>query len=185
MAARRCSKALCSAVAFLSAVALAQDAGVDWKVYGTASVGEQTLCFFEAKGVAHMAGGHVRVWTKCLSQKALDAVDTTKDHGALISKEAARKLVEGYVPPIASLQPMNSDQGLAVTLYEVTANTGSIQPRASILYELNCPERMMRELSMSVRSGGKVGFSDKPTHWQYVPPEGNGAALLKLVCPAQ
>lgn len=187
MATRTCINVLCGSAAFLSAIAFAQEqtASVDWKAYGAASLGEQTLCFYDAKGVVHVAGDHVRVWTKCLSQKALDGVDTKTDHGDLISKEAARKIVQGYVPPIASLQSLDADQGLAVTVYEVTANTGSVQPQASILYELNCPERMMHELSMSIRSGGKGGFSDKPTSWRHVPPEGNGAALLKLLCPAR
>jgi hypothetical protein len=29
---------------------------------------------------------------------------------------------------------------------------------------------------------GKEGLSDKPSSWEYVPPEGSGATLLKILC---
>jgi len=44
---------------------------------------------------------------------------------------------------------------------------------------------MMRELSIFVASRGKSGSIDKPRDWQYVPPEGNAANLLKISCPKQ
>jgi hypothetical protein len=50
---------------------------------------------------------------------------------------------------------------------------------------LNCCERMMRSLSVSVYTEGKHGFQNKPTDWDYVPPEGNAALLLKILCPKQ
>ncbi|MFK4442940.1 hypothetical protein ABH944_003277 [Caballeronia udeis] len=81
-------------------------------------------------------------------------------------------------------QNLNADRILTVTQYEVTADTGTIDPQASILYELNCRDRMMRELSIPIHAGNKNGFSDKPGEWKYVPPEGNSARLLKMLCAA-
>jgi hypothetical protein len=45
--------------------------------------------------------------------------------------------------------PFIGDAGpnLSIVQYEVAADKSHIQPRASIFYELNCPERMLRELS--------------------------------------
>jgi hypothetical protein len=42
---------------------------------------------------------------------------------------------------------------------------------------------MMRELSFDIMVNGKSGSLDKPSDWKYVPPEGNGASLLKILCP--
>jgi hypothetical protein len=65
------------------------------------------------------------------------------------------------------------------------ADAGTIDPQASIFYELNCRDRMMRELSISIHARSKSGSLNSPTEWKYVPPEGNGARLLKILCRAQ
>ena len=61
---------------------------------------------------------------------------------------------------------------------EQLADLSYIQPFSRIFYEFNCPEKMSRELSISMLSGRE----DRPTNWQYIPPEGNGANLNKLLC---
>jgi len=71
---------------------------------------------------------------------------------------------------------------MVITGYEETANISNIQPRARIFYELNCSDRMLRELSIYVQANGKAGSRDKPGDWSNVPPEGNGASLLKILC---
>jgi hypothetical protein len=40
----------------------------------------------------------------------------------------------------------------------------------------------MQRLSTYVRANGKEGYKDKPSSWEHVPPEGNGARLLKILC---
>src|SRR6266851_4094922 len=47
----------------------------------------------------------------------------------------------------------------------------------------SCAERMLRELSISIQTKGQGGSRDKPGDWKYVPPEGNAARLLKILCP--
>jgi hypothetical protein len=122
-------------------------------------------------------------WAKCLLQKDLDSVDFDGDLGKKIVDSGAQKVIQGYIPPIALVEDMDYDQAIGVIQYEETANLSNIQPQARFFYELNCSERMMRRLSTYVRgSNGKEGFSDKPSNWEYVPPEGSGARLLKILC---
>jgi hypothetical protein len=167
------------AFALALAAASAWGADVDWKVYGTAS-DMGVVCFYDAKGVVTRPA--LRVWTKCLLQKDVDSVDVNSELGKKIVDSGARKLIEGYVPPIALVEDMDGDQAIGVIQHEETANLGNFQPQAQFFYELNCSERMMRRLSTYVRSKGKEGFDNKPSSWDHVPPEGNGARLLKILC---
>ena len=163
----------------------AHAADVDWKFYGAASVSGAELCFYDANGVVRMPDGNVRAWTKCLAQQDMDAIDTKHDLGGKVVENAARKIVEGYVPPIVASGIMNFDQVPAIAAYEEIANLRIINPHSSIFYELNCGQKMLRELSISVSINGKNGSIDEPSPWKFVSPEGNGASLLKLLCPAQ
>jgi hypothetical protein len=158
----------------------AQAADVDWKMYGAASIPDRVVCFYESKGL--VAQPTLRVWTKCLLQKDLDSVDFDSELGKKIIENAVRKMTDIYVPPIALVEDINFDQAMEVAGCEETANLSNIQPQASIFYELNCSERMMRQLSTHVLVKGKGRSDDKPKSWEYVPPEGNGARLLKILC---
>jgi hypothetical protein len=75
--------------------------------------------------------------------------------------------------------------GTQITQYEQIANISNIEPHAKIFYELNCSERMSRELNMYFQVNGKNGSRDKPSDWKFVSPEGNGARLLKILCQQQ
>jgi hypothetical protein len=80
------------------------------------------------------------------------------------------------------VEDVNFDQAMEVAGWEEAANLSNIQSQAQLFYELNCSERMMRRLSTSVRVKGKDRFDDKPSSWEHVPPEGNAARLLKILC---
>jgi len=112
----------------------------------------------------------------------MDSVDIKKDFGGKILNNTAHKFLELYVPPIARIETIDADQRMTITQYEETANIGDLKPQSTILYELNCSERMSRELSMDFQVNGKSGALHKPSDWRYVPPEGNGARLLKMLC---
>jgi hypothetical protein len=94
-----------------------------------------------------------------------------------------------YVCGLAATQDrenLNFDQVLAITTYEVIADRAYLQPLARMLFELNCSERLFRQLSMSLNPPGEQSVSSETTgEWKHVPPEGNNADLLKLVCPQQ
>jgi hypothetical protein len=160
----------------------AEAADVDWKMYGGASVGGPSYCFYDAKSVAHTSNGNMRVWTKCLTQKDLDGLNIKSDIGRKIVDNAARKLVDKYVPPIAAAGMIDADQIITAIQYEETANLSSIEPEARFFMELNCSERMDRRLSTYLNVNGKVGFENMPSDWEYVPPEGSSATLLKILC---
>jgi hypothetical protein len=75
---------------------------------------------------------------------------------------------------------------VGIVTAEQTANIAHIQPSAQIYYEINCTDRMLRELSITVRtSGGATEGKHTPSNWRDVPPEGNAATLLKLLCRPQ
>jgi hypothetical protein len=161
----------------------AQTLDVDWKVYGWASVGGDSACFYDTNSVVQRSDGHIRVWTKCLLLKDMDSLDIKKAFNGKILENAARKVSQYYVPPIAVVdQTIDLDRSIVITQYEETANIADVKPVARIFYELDCPERMMRELSIDL---GKRGSANKPSDWKYIPPEGNGAVLLKILCPVR
>jgi hypothetical protein len=149
-----------------------QTLGVDWKVYGWASVDGDSACFYDTNGIAQRSDGHMRVWTKCLLLKDMDRIDVKKDFGGKILENAARKVSRHYVPPIAVVdQSIDFDRSIVITQYEETANIADVEPVARIFYELDCSERMMRELSIDLRASGKRRSTDKPSDWKHIPPE--------------
>ncbi len=158
---------------------------VDWKLYGGVSVAGPTFCFYDANSVGRTSSGYIRVWTKCLTQKALDGVDSKSDLNTKIVHNAARKIIEGYVPPIIVIGESEFKEIAGIVGYEETANLGALDPQARIFYELNCSERMMRRLSTSIHANGRSDFQDEPSKWEFVPPEGNATTLLKILCHKQ
>jgi hypothetical protein len=177
--------ALGGVVGLASTIAFAASAAdVDWKVYGFASVAGTEVCFYEAMGVDRTPDRHLRVWTKCLSQKDMEAVDIKNDFGGKILENATRKMYgrSPYMPPIARVESIDFDQATIVTVFEETANISYIRPHSTIFYELNCPQKMLRELSLSIEVNGQHGSRDTPSEWRFIPPEGNWASLLKILC---
>ncbi|HET9686943.1 MAG TPA: hypothetical protein VFP79_07155 [Pseudolabrys sp.] len=178
--------AVAVAMIALACCKMAQAADVDWKFYGGASVDGDSYCFYDSKGIVRTFDSHfshVRVWTKCLLQADLNKIDIKKDYGGQIVDSAARKMLDNYVPPVAIAKNLDADARIAVAGYEEIANISDTEPVSRIFYELDCSQRMMRELSIFVRANGKKGFRDKPRGWKHVPPEGNGTTLLKILCP--
>lgn len=160
----------------------AQAADVDWKLYGSASVTGTSFCFYDAHSAARTSSGYIRVWTKCLAQKDLESADKNDDVSRKIVESAARKITEGYVPPIVVIGKMDFAQIPEISAYEEIANLNSIGPRARFFEELNCSERMDRRLSTYLIINGESRQKDTPSDWEYVPPEGNVATLLKILC---
>jgi len=165
----------------------AKAADVDWKLYGGASVAGPSFCFYDAKTVTRIAtSGYIRVWTKCLAQKDLDGVNMNDEVGKKIADNAADRIAAGYVPPIIVIGEMEFQQIPEIVGYEEIANVVSaIEPQSLIFEEMNCAERMMRNLSIRLNVNGQRALNKTPGEWDYVPPEGNGAMLLKLLCPRQ
>ena len=131
-----------------AAASSAQASDVDWKMYGGASVSGAEICFYDAKGAVRTPDKYVGVWTKCLSQKDIDNVDIKHDFSGRIVENAARKMINGYVPPIALVEDIDFDQATVITGYEETANISGIKPHSNIFYEINCSQKMLRESAL-------------------------------------
>lgn len=158
-------------------------ADVDWKAYGFPTFEGPNVCFYDANTVTRMPDGHLRAWTKCLLQKELDGIDTKSVIGKRIVENAARKVAAVYVPPITVIDNLDFNQSVAIIGYEETADLGQLQPKAQFYYELNCSERTIRTLSTFVESESGESSDNKPSEWDYIPPEGAGANLHKILCP--
>jgi hypothetical protein len=177
-------KSTCGALAGVAMVAMtiataSYAADIDWKLYGIADADE--LCFYDAQGVVQTPDGKVRVGTKCLLQKDIVAIDPKQELGSKIVAEAAKRLKSGYVPPILVGAETDYEQTAMTIAYEQAADMGGIAPRSSIFYELDCAQKMIRELN-NVSVNGQQGSSSEPSG-EFVAPEENGKWLLKLLCP--
>jgi len=100
-------RAVSLAVILLCVAASARATDVDWKVFGGATGDVPTLCFFDGRGVVREH--NVRVWTKCLLVKEMQALNPKKDYAGRIWGAAQRKQAEHYVPPLATLEDLGSD----------------------------------------------------------------------------
>jgi len=155
-------------------------ANVDWKLYGIADADE--LCFYDAQGVARTQDGKVRVGTKCLPQKDIVALDPKQELGNKILAEAEKKLGDGYVPPILVGAETDREQTSTTIAYEQAADMSGIAPRSSTFYELDCTQKMIREVNTNTSVNGQQSSSDE-LNGQPVPPDKNGQWLLQLLCP--
>jgi hypothetical protein len=160
--------------------AFAQD--VDWKMYGFADLGVQSVCFFDAKNVGQTNDGHIRVWTKCLPEKDLDDVDEKSDRVHKLADRSADKIANGYVPPIVVIGRLAFDKVRVVTAYEETADLGDIGPNERMLTEFNCSEKKQRRLSIWTKINSEMVNDNKPGTWEYVAPETNVAYLQRILC---
>lgn len=107
----------------LTLASSAHAADVDWKMYGGASIAGPSVCFYDANSVARASSGYVRVWTKCFASKDLAAM--TDDVGLKVFDNAARKIKDGYVPPIIVIGKMDFQQIPEIVAYEQIADLGS------------------------------------------------------------
>jgi hypothetical protein len=170
-------------ITFLALISASPSRGqtVDWKLYGGANVGGESLCFYDAKG-AITADQHVRAWTKCLPKAELDNIDLRNAKYHDIVELAAQEIANGYVPPIVAAGFAKFVNVPDIAGMEEIADLAGIKPVASISYELNCSEHMIRELSLYVTKAGHDVSSDVPLPWRYIPPETSSAQLQQLLC---
>jgi hypothetical protein len=177
------------ALAYISGTAYAQSRGSEWKMYGAVNFGpaggEQRL-FFDAASVVRRNIGHVEVWTNTLSQEALDDAEASKSslHEKIVAS-AAEKKTGGYRPPLARVNEVDDDSVTQIIADETAADLAGIEPTMQILYELDCPNRLLRDLSVHLFVNGKPQTKETPSEWKHVPPEGSAANLLKILCPRQ
>ena len=105
------ARIIAALVLVVAVVSMVEAADVDWKMYGTATGEDQeTICFYDANGVVRTSDERIRVWTKCLLKTDLDGAASQGELGAEIVENAARKVLKGYIPPIAIVEDANFDR---------------------------------------------------------------------------
>lgn len=187
--------AVAALVTLVAAPTMAQTQWADWKYYGyvvhdrplTINMSVEwelsTMCFYNANGIQHPHDGWIRVWTQCLNEQDVENFDLQTDIGEKVAQSIARKIASGYVPPIATVTDVNHDMVVEFIADETVANLTYVKPVSRIFYEIECSEKMYRELSIYFSNAvGKGSYSGRPTDWKYIPAEGNGANLNKLLC---
>lgn len=167
-------------VVFLAAsAATAQSPSHSWHFFGVTQDG--TSLFYSSTDLHGLPDGHVEVWTKGLSSKAVrregDRLIKDKD----VLKRVTMSALVG-APPITSVEKLSQDQIDEIALEEEVANEAQLKPVLRMLWEVDCAGKMMRTLSTYLVKGGRTGFSDKATEWGHVPPESTGETLYTLVC---
>lgn len=166
----------------------AQSGDADWQMYGgvtlSKEMGGEQRSFFDAAGVVRRSDGHIEVWTKSLSVKDMDRVQGKPgDLRTKIINRVLDKQTHGYLPPFSvATSPNDKNSHLQTSMDEVTADMADIEPSARIMYELDCSNRLLRELSIQLTHNGKSQYVEKPADWKHVPPETSGFMLLKLLC---
>ena len=174
------------ALTAVSCVVDAQTTDTDWRMYGATDLGNMggsQRLFFDAAGVIRGTNGQVEVWTKTLSQEALDRSQSDKSSTQTkIMGQAIYKKLHGYQAPLSTVQKLDDDTIMQILVDEASADLAGIAPTARILYELDCSNRRMRELSVHLFSNGKLQNQETPSEWKHVPPETPAATLFKLLC---
>ena len=134
--------------------AYAQTSDTDWRDYGAADFGKNggsLVMFFDAAGVIHRSNGRVEVWTKGLPRKAIDRLlSPSSTMHKKIFDVAEHRVTVGDRPPISTIIDLDKNELTLVLVSEAAANVGSIEATERILYELDCPNRMSRELSAMI-----------------------------------
>ena len=177
------------AMFFIYASALqAQSESADWKFLSTSGENKDAmpdlLVFYLNNDVKRLPSGHIEVWTKGLSTKEVTvAFNKIRKHEA-ITDRIAKKLKEHYDPPYARIHKLTDDDRMGITAWEEFANEANMSPQMRILFELDCPGKMIRELSIWRMIHGKSQSSDTATEWSRIAPETNGSALSLLLCPS-
>lgn len=169
--------------------AYGQTGDTDWQEFGTEDFGKGghlgvVVLFFDAAGVIRRDNGHVEVWTKGLSQKAL--VRARNNPGSRVDRKiidhATGKKVQKYRPPLSTVHELDDDKVMELLIDEAEANVADIVPKMKTLYELDCPNRLLRALSTAILLDGEPHYQETPREWRHVAPESSASNLLKFVC---
>lgn len=159
--------------------------GADWKYFGGTVLekGEKVIVYYDAESVEYSSNGNVRVWTKTITPSEVEKVIEKKE----VIERTAHKVANGYYPPYILTNPTpqpSFDNYMEIIGWEEAANQGETQPRARILFEINCKTKMIRFLSATSfrNDGGIKSSTSTPDEWSHISPETNSDTLHKILC---
>ena len=162
------------------ALAYAQDADVDWKYIGNT---DTDTIFYDAKGIQRLPDGHIKVWSKTISDKSLDAYFAKTPINKTLVKAVAERIKSGYLPPVFKIITSPKLELVSVISHEYYANFVNSTPTGRIFWELDCKNQQTRFLSISfLKKGRWLSGPSEPEHWQPAAPETNSAHILKVLC---
>jgi hypothetical protein len=141
------------------------------------------LAFFDADNIQYLYNGDVQVWIKAIDASEIDRLVTREKE---ITKKAAEKMAQSYYPPYFSSNP-DPDPGVDTYIemieWEEAANHADIRPRARLLYEIRCKDRMIQTISaITYKSDGTATFTSDFDKWSDVIPESTGDTLRNILC---
>jgi len=172
-----------------------------WIIYGFSSDGKggNDAMFFDQAGMKRQPGNHVQVWTKSLSTKKMDHLSNMilappkegspeyENYMSVFRSVMARvKSAEQLLYESASPEKVNESARNSMIIYEGVANSGAIEPRNKVLYDIDCSNDMLRVLYLiATGADGHSSIHDTPQAWQHIAPESNGSRFEALVCKPQ
>ena len=159
-----------------TALMLVAAAPINWKLYGSSTLGREELRSFYGD-VVLMPNGHLQISTEDFT---LDGLDIAKQGDPNASRGNA-KLATGYRPPLASVGPLSGEALLDVVEFEEIANIGVLKPRTEFVRELDCAGKRFRTLSV-IEDSVEVDTAKLNQGWQNISPGTSGSNLLQLVC---
>jgi len=159
----------------------------DWKYFGGTVLpkSETVIAYYDAESIEYLSNGNIRVWTKAVNPSEVTKILEKKE----VIKKSAQKLAQGYFPPYVLLNPYpktSYNSNIDIIAWEEAANHYEIKPKARILFEINCNEKMIRTLSTILykNDGGVTNGSNDPDKWSYISPETNAETIKNIVCSA-
>jgi hypothetical protein len=168
------------------AITVIEASAADWKFIGGTLLKKtsgETLAYYDPESVQYLPNGNVRVWIKAVDASEVDRL-LAKEKA--IIETTAEKVANGYYPPyvLSNPKPERSfDTYMEIVAWEEAANHAAIKPRAKLLYEINCKERMIQTLSaVSYETDGTTASTSDAGQWNYISPESNSETLQKILC---
>src|SRR5579871_400577 len=162
----------------------AQDSvrGADWRVYGNFEKdGKAYATMYSVPDIVRSPDGMVRVWTQAAS------ITTADMDQAMMDKQfvgtVADRVGAHYLPPINSVEKIDSNQVMHMTVLEEIANERKVYPTMVILEQIDCKNLRSRYLSIRMYEKGTLASTtDQPGEWSYIGPQSNDRNLATLAC---
>jgi hypothetical protein len=159
----------------------------DWKYLGGALLKNKSgemLAYYDAESVQYLSNGNVRVWIKAVDVSEVVRLTTKKKE---VIKTTAEKVADGYYPPYVLSHPYpqtSFDDYMEIVAWEEAANHSEIKPKAKLLFEVNCKDRMIQTLSAVIYKGDdETASTSGIDKWNHISPESNGETLQQILCP--
>jgi hypothetical protein len=168
--------------AVLSTHAQDSERGADWRVYGNFEKdGKVYATMYSVPDIVRSPDGMVRVWTEASSITNADMDRAMMDNQFV--ETVAGRVRAHYMPPVNSVEKIDSTQVMHMIVLEEVANERKVYPAMVILEQIDCKNLRSRYLSIRMYEKGTLASTtDQPGEWSYIGPQSNDRNLATLVC---